>query len=523
VDGENDPVVQALVGDVKDGEMLQPDHGGKLIAGLSLELMTRKRVKFSGKMVAGTVRETQTEAQGSETGGLATKQHQVQIVTKIDQSLGNCPKYLNQYQVQPALVRARLLSAGPTLSGEGRALVCKADMFFLSSSANTDMDVNHRGGPPGFVRIISSNQIVYPEYSGNRLYQSLGNLLINPKVGITFPDYESGDVLYITGMAEVLVGEEAAKLLPGSNLVVRITIDEARFVQCSLPFRGTRKIPSPYNPRVRPLTGEGNVKSAVPPASTRISARLIKKSLITPSVARFTFAVPVGITYSAGQWIAMDFKDKLDMGYEHMRDQDPLSLNDDFVRTFTISSEPNVNGRPENEFDITIRRVGPVTRLLFQQNERAGFEVSVLGVGGEFKIQQDVVNMTPFIAGGVGITPLLASVHTLDLLPARFKLFWTIRSADVDLAIDTLQRHGELTKLTELFLTGLDRTPGEEFNAKCAQLCSLGVKVNRRRMMRSDIDATSAQRWYLCAGKQLKKEILSWLEGKKIVFEDFDY
>jgi ferredoxin-NADP reductase len=478
--------------------------------------MTRKRVKIGGKMVAGTVRETQVEIEG-----LSTKQHQVQLVTKIDQSLGNCPKYLNQYELQPALVEAKLFSTGSTLPDKGRALVNKSDMFFLSTSANKDMDVNHRGGPPGFVRISAPNQIVYPEYSGNRLYQSLGNLLINPKIGITFPDYESGDVLYITGTTDVLVGEDASTLLPGSNLAVLITIVEARFVQHGLPFRGTRKMPSPYNPRVRPLAAEGNVKSNVT-TSTAVTARLVKKSLITPSVARFTFTVPAGITYSAGQWVAMDFKDDLDTGYEHMRDEDPLSLNDDFVRTFTISSKPKSTSPPENEFDITIRKVGPVTKFLFQQNVRAGFEVPILGVGGDFTIQQNIVAMTPFVAGGVGITPLLASVHTLDLSPARFKLFWTIRSADVDLAIDTLQRHSELAKLTEVFLTG-SSTQEETLDAKHAQLRSLGVQVHGRRMTRSDIDAISAQTWYLCASKQLRNEILSWLEGQKVVFEDFDY
>jgi predicted ferric reductase len=130
--------------------------------------------------------------------------------------------------------------------------------------------------------------------------------------------------------------------------------------------------------------------------------------------------------------------------------------------------------------------------------------------------------MTPFVAGGVGITPLLASVHTLDLSPARFKLFWTIRSADVDLAIDTLQWHSELAKLTEVFLTG-SSTQDETLDAKQAQLRSLGVQVHGRRMTRSDIDAISAQTWYLCASKQLRNEILSWLEGQKVVFEDFDY
>ncbi|KAF2029797.1 hypothetical protein EK21DRAFT_66802 [Setomelanomma holmii] len=521
VDGQNDPVVAALVGEAKDGEMVQPE-GGKLLAGLAIELMTRKRVKIAGRMVAGTVREAQVELEGTKVGGAATKQDQVQLVTKVDQSLGNCPKYLNQYELSPALVQASSVSTASTLPDKGRALVSKADMFFLSTSAGKDMDVNHRGGPPGFVRISAPNQIVYPEYSGNRLYQSLGNLLLNPKIGITFPDYASGDVLYMTGTTEVLVGADAATILPGSNLAVRIIVDEARFVERGLPFRGTKKDPSPYNPRARPLTAEGNIKSGVSATSDALTAHLVQKSLITPSIARFTFSVQAGIRYAAGQWIALDFKHDLDIGYEHMRDEDPLSLNDDFVRTFTISSTPSSDHGLEKEFDITIRKVGPVTNYLFQQNDRVGIEVPILGVGGDFKVLQEDNMATPFVAGGVGITPLLGCLKTLDLSRSQFKLLWTIKSADIDLVVDAFKQHPQLVRASEVFLTS-SATTTEGYDADIARLSSQGLKLHKRRLSRDDLDKISAQTWYICAGKPLRKEVLSWLNGKKVVFEDFDY
>jgi len=516
VDSEHDPVVQALVGDAKEGEMLQPKDGGKMLAGLAIELMTRKRVKIGGKMVAGTVREVEVEHEGA-----TQTQSQIQLVTKIDESLGNCPKYLNQYELRPALVQPKLESSGPTLSAEGNALIAKSDMFFLSTSTSSDMDVNHRGGAPGFVRIISSTQIAYPEFSGNRLYQSLGNLQLNPKIGITFPDYVTGDVLYITGMTEILVGADAAALLPSSNLAVKIDIVEARFVRRGLPFRGVKKSPSPYNPRVRPLTTEGSIKSALTSQSSSLTARLINKTPLTPSISRFTFSVPSGIAYSPGQWIALDFQSELDIGYEHMRDEDPMSLNDDFVRTFTISSSPVAEDGEEKTFDITIRNVGPVTKFLFQQNERAKFEVPILGVGGEFKIQQDEGGLTPFVAGGVGITPLLGQLHVLDLAPKRFKLLWTLRAVDFGLVVDTMERYPGLAGATEVFFTGDARSDG--FDGKIKWLEDRGVKVHMRRLGKENLDAVEAETWYLCAGKVLRKEVLSWLGGKRVVFEDFDY
>ncbi|CAN9090769.1 unnamed protein product [Alternaria alternata] len=438
VDGTNDPVVQALISGNQKGEMTQAKDGGKLVAGLAIDLMTRKRVKTAGRMIAGAIRDIDVEIEGEAD----RKQEQIQLVTKIEQSLGNCPKYLNQYEIYPALVNAKSVSQSSALSKEGKELIARSDMFFLSTTTEDDMDVNHRGGPPGFVRMIDSSTLVYPEYSGNRFYQSLGNLMLNPKIGIVFPDYETGDVLYLTGTTEILAGADAAALLPGSNLAVKITISECRFVANGLPFRGSKKIPSPYNPLVRTLASEGNIRGTLSVSHTMAS--LTKKEVLTPSIARFTFTVRDGITYQPGQWIALDFSKELDIGYEHMRDDDPGSLNDDFVRTFTISSMPNKDHGKESEFEMTIRNVGTVTRFLFQQNERAGLEIGALGVGGEFKIEKTDGRKVVFVAGGVGITPLLGQVGGLDLEAGGFKLIWAVRSEDVgkhETAKKWLRRH----------------------------------------------------------------------------------
>lgn len=521
VDGVHDPVVQALVGDAEKGEMVPGEQ--KMISGLTIDLMTRKRVKIFGRMVAGCVGEVDVEYEDGieRKEGAPKKQDQIQLVQKIEQSLGNCPKYLNQYEITPALVTSELVSQASTLSPEAKSLILKSDMFFLSSSTLEDMDTNHRGGPTGFVRILSDTEIVYPEYSGNRLYQSLGNLQMDPKIGMSFPHYETGDVLYTTGEAKILIGSDAAAVLPGSNLAVKINIDEARLVKTGLPFRGTRKIPSPYNPLVRTLAREGNIKASV--LSSRKTARLTKKTSLTPSISRFTFSVPEGLAYSPGQWIAFDFSDHLDYGYSHMRDDDPRSLNDDFVRTFTISSTPKSSDGKETEFDITIRNVGVVTSYLFRQNHRAGFEVPVVGVGGDFKIDQspNTNSVAPFVAGGVGITPLLGQIKELTIAPEKFKLFWTTRLADANLVLDTMHNEPALAQCTEVFFTGT--VSSRKIEEHVSELKQLGVKVEHRRMKKSDVDGTEAGTWYLCTGTPFRKELLAWVEGKNAVFENFDY
>ncbi|RMZ68397.1 Riboflavin synthase-like beta-barrel [Pyrenophora seminiperda CCB06] len=523
VDGKNDPVVQALIESAKeDGQMAKPPDGGKLVAGLAIDLMTRKRVKTAGHMVASTLRDVEDDTDASPA------QQQLQLITKISQSLGNCPKYLNQYEIHPApLSTSSLQSKGRSLTPSAKSLISRADMFFLSTSTPSDMDVNHRGGPPGFVRLLSASSLIYPEYSGNRLYQSLGNLLLNPKIGITFPDYRTGDVLYLTGRAEILAGQDAAAVLPGSNLAVKVEIGEARYVVGGLGFRGERKGMSMYNPGVRTAASEGNVRAGLASTTTTITAHLTKTTPLTPSITRFTFSLPSnsGFSYKPSQWVALDFSKELDSGYEHMRDADPLSLNDDFVRTFTLSSTPSLKANEvaeegkekEREFEITIRKVGTVTSFLHRQNASSGLHVLVRGVGGGMSIPPGT--NTAMIAAGVGITPLLGQLTLLPLnTSSLFKLFWAVRSEDVGLVRDSFRRYPGLAGRTVLFLTGpaVEGVVKEDFRGK-------GARVDERRMRRGDVEGVRADEWFVCAGKGMRGEVVGWLEGRRVVCEDFDY
>lgn len=178
---------------------------------------------------------------------------EIQLVLKIEQSLGNCPKYLNSKNIEPAAAsKPELVSDSPQLPQPALDLLANSDLFFVSSAQHTlDMDTNHRGGPPGFLRVESNEEsgavLCWPEYSGNRLYQTLGNLMINPLAGICVPDFETGDMLYLTGKTEILVGKDAAAILPRSNLAVKLTVTAARFVTQTLPFRGRAGERSPYS------------------------------------------------------------------------------------------------------------------------------------------------------------------------------------------------------------------------------------------------------------------------------------
>jgi NAD(P)H-flavin reductase/predicted pyridoxine 5'-phosphate oxidase superfamily flavin-nucleotide-binding protein len=520
--GWTDPVLEALFSGIQDGRAV--DHpGGKLVSGLALDLEARTRVKLAGRMLRGVVEADPVDATRVD----------VQLAVAIDETLGNCPKYLNRKAVWTHEASPRLVSDSLPLTSEAVELIGTSDIFFLSSRHGLEsMDTNNRGGAAGFVRVFSNSadegvSLVYPEYSGNRLFQTLGNLQTDPAVGITFPDVETGDVLYLSGRAEILIGADATAVLPHSKVAVKITVEAARFVSDGLPFRGRLLDPSPYNPPVRQLARE--IGGTVDGRSGGIAvATLIRSYRITPTVSRHTFRLSpdpsspqANLTpWRPGQHVTLDFSAQLDQGWSHMRDHDPASLNDDYIRSFTISSAPVRRSSPANsldgvEFDITVREHGPVTRLLTRWVPGVELTVPVLGFDGEEDLptpDEDLV----VVAGGVGITPFMSQVQ-------RGSLLWTLRAEDLPLAVDVLERIGTTALGVTLFVTGeLDASGQRDLQT----LTRLGADIHTRRIQGDDVVRTGApgrRRFRQCTGPGLRRSLLEWLDGEHVSSVNFDY
>ncbi|TDZ59734.1 hypothetical protein CTRI78_v005085 [Colletotrichum trifolii] len=478
----DDPVIRALWGaeeggELGEGEVVQPNGGeGKLVSGLGIDLITRDRVKFAGRMVAGAV----TGLNGSGGGEL-------QLAVRVDESLGNCPKYINKKDVrerEEGVVKGGV-ERGLPLSLDAVGVVDGADMVFLSSGSGESMDTNHRGGSRGFVRVVKNDvggvEIIYPEFSGNRLYQTLGNLQVNPRVGVAIPDFGTSDVLYVTGTASILVGEEASKYLPRTKLAIKITILASVFVKSGLPFKGPSLESSPYNPPVRHLHTEHQQPQ---PSETRATATLINREILTPTVARFTFGLEPAGKWEAGQYVTLDFAPELDSGWSHMRDDDPSSLNDDFVRTFTVSSTPGSGQKVE----ITVRKNGPVTGFLWKYNLRAPLEIPVLGFGGEeaFRLGKSGADEEVFVAAGVGITPVMAQAEeVLKSGEARLKLLWSVKGEDLKLVKNVLGRIPGLGGVASVFVTSSVADARDE--VRISDIEALGASVRRRRIREDDV------------------------------------
>lgn len=132
-----------------------------------------------------------------------------QISFEAVQSFGNCPQYIQMremtYNRDPSAPSTAKIENFAGLDDDARRVIAKADTFFVASSnPNEDIrgaggvDVNHRGGMAGFVE-VDGDTLTIPDYSGNFAFNTLGNLLVNPHAGLLFIDFDSGDLLLLTG------------------------------------------------------------------------------------------------------------------------------------------------------------------------------------------------------------------------------------------------------------------------------------------------------------------------------------
>ncbi|KAI3321217.1 hypothetical protein HD806DRAFT_200038 [Xylariaceae sp. AK1471] len=597
-DARFDPVLKALFAveadaaddggrRIVDGEVIRPG-GGKVMAALSIDLETRDRLKLAGRFIAGAVTGT--------TPSVAN----LQMAFAVEEALGNCPKYLNKKRIVPHVPTPELVRVagsgsvnGLPLPQEAVELILKADLFFIASKhGDGSMDVNHRGGAPGFLRVFRNQEcnaksegenngeggvtLVYPEYSGNRLYQTLGNLREDPVAGLVVPDFETGDVLYLTGRTTILVAERAAAYMPHAKLAVRIDVAEARFVRDGLPFRGSVIDYSPYNPPVRRLVTEkkDGDEEEDGAANAIATATLLTRQVITPTISRYVFKVTStkgnngmkGLrAWHPGQHVTLDFSTELDHGYSHMRDDDPQSLNDDFVRTFTISAplDPAAFAKVEDgcmvgnasemhvlresaepELEVVVRRHGPATALLAKWNLRVPLEIPILGFGGVEDFRMPVVErqsgsgdeMTHnkenvFVAGGVGITPLLAQaagVLGTKNEKGKLRVLWSLRAEDLPLAVDVFAKINGLGPVTKLFVTGsisLSDAAGDGRDL-VATVKDLGAEVVERRMARDDVLGAGEEgkrKFFCCTRPLMMKTLLQWMKDEDVVFESFEY
>lgn len=218
-------------------------HGGQLpfdplaaslVAGAAvglqvLDARTRRRIRLNGRVAL------------HERG---------ELNIELGEVYPNCPKYIQAREYEPASGRAaNEARSSDALTDPQRSLIEAADTFYIASvHAERGADVSHRGGMPGFVNVVDRRRLSWPDYRGNNMFQTLGNLHVDPRAGLLFIDTTTGNMLHVCGRARVDWSAERAARTPGARRLIDFEIE--RIIERPGAFPLTAKLVdySPYNP-----------------------------------------------------------------------------------------------------------------------------------------------------------------------------------------------------------------------------------------------------------------------------------
>jgi predicted pyridoxine 5'-phosphate oxidase superfamily flavin-nucleotide-binding protein len=207
---------------------------------LAIDLATRRRIRING---------------------LLSHPRENSLRLDVRESYPNCPKYITRRQlrtVSAELTESLPDTTGATLGPDQQNTLTRADVLFVATAHPTrGADASHRGGAPGFIEVLDERTLRIPDYSGNSMFNTLGNLSVNARAAIVVPDFERGRTLQLTGTAETLWNQDDPADRTGGTrrfLAFRVT----HWLELPLPagVRTEFLDYSPFNPTRTNRTGE---------------------------------------------------------------------------------------------------------------------------------------------------------------------------------------------------------------------------------------------------------------------------
>jgi ferredoxin-NADP reductase/predicted pyridoxine 5'-phosphate oxidase superfamily flavin-nucleotide-binding protein len=348
---------------------------GGAIGLLGIELHTRRRNRLNG-----TIRR-------ADAGRL-------EVV--VEQSFGNCPQYiqLREYTRVDQPPQPRRDSAA--LDAGTRAMIENADTFFVASYVESEggqrsVDVSHRGGRAGFVR-VEGNRLTIPDYAGNLHFNTLGNLLVNPIAGLLFVDFASGDVLQVVGRAEVILDSPLISAFEGAERIWTLDIEQTVFRPAAVSLRWTFHEYAPTSLMTGTWAQAEQRLQQHERQRQWLTWRVLRIEQESRDIRSFYLQPEDGtpVIFAPGQHIPVRLR---------IDGQTPV------IRTYSLSSAPS-----DGELRISVKAQGPASRYLHQQL-KVGELLDVRLPMGSFTLDQHSIRPLVLIGAGVGITPLIAMLR----------------------------------------------------------------------------------------------------------------
>lgn len=336
----------------------------------------------------------------------------------VEQSFGNCPQYIHTRNRVPGANRTRpVAEVADRVTAEARSWIDRADTFFVASTAPSGIDVSHRGGRPGFVSVTEDGSLLWPDFAGNDYFNTLGNLAVDPRAGLLFADFETGDLLQIAGTAEILWDGPELAAFRGALRLIRITPSAVVLRRRVLPIRFEPEAPSPVVADTGTWEEAERTRAALAARDTYrpfTVARTVDESATIRSIY-LTPADGGGIApYRAGQYLPLRLTIP---GAER-----PV------LRTYTVSDAAQTEA-----LRISVKREadGTASRYL-HDTLKPGDTVEAMAPRGDFVLDTSSARPVVLLSAGVGITPMIAMLNQLirdGLRSGRFREVYVIHGA----------------------------------------------------------------------------------------------
>lgn len=226
-----DPSTVRVLGAAPTSDPLASLDAPAPVALLAIDLGRRFRARVNGRL---------RSAPESQPG----------LVVTVEQAYPNCMKYIQQRDLVPVASTEPPVSIArdDRLDDATISLLESADTAFLASIAPAGADVSHRGGRPGFLEVVDGRTIHFPDYPGNSMFNTFGNLELDSRAGLLVPDFTTGSVLQLSGRARVDYDPPRLDRHPGAARLVTFAIEQVLFRPQLLPFSCEVVSYSPFLP-----------------------------------------------------------------------------------------------------------------------------------------------------------------------------------------------------------------------------------------------------------------------------------
>ncbi|MGQ3056057.1 MAG: pyridoxamine 5'-phosphate oxidase family protein [Nevskia sp.] len=340
-------------------------------------------------------------------------------------SYGNCPQYIQlrepAFTREPGTPSPQPVRVLNRLDDAARALIAAADTFFVASyhrpaAGPMQVDVSHRGGKAGFVRVGDDGVLTVPDFPGNRFFNTLGNLHLNPRAGLVFVDFASGDLLQLSGTVEILLDAPELATFQGAERLWRFTPEHVVYRPQALPLRLEFQ-PDGWSPNAL-MTGSWEASALALKALQKAGQWRpfrVASVLDESSVIRSLTLVPDDgdgtVPNLPGQHLPIRVR--------------PAGGDAPLLRTYTLSSAPS-----DTAYRISVKKEGRVSSRLHQLQPDDVIEARA--PAGAFTIDAGDRRPVVMLAAGVGITPMIAMLRHLvheGFRLRRMRPMWLFQSA----------------------------------------------------------------------------------------------